>query len=112
MSRPCSLSPAASSTWWVEMQSVAPYRSFPALIDRRRRRIHGQEGNRLAGRIDRVDLLAKVGRPPDVHAETVIVPDQRRDRLLVVGGAFRQDQLGSRFRICRHPLGGLLVGSE
>ena len=59
-----SLSPAARSTSAADDRGLGR-RSLISrrLIDRRGDGSDGQEGDRFAGRIDRVDLLAHVGRP-------------------------------------------------
>src|SRR5258708_25601349 len=62
------------------------------LIDRRWRRIRGQEPDRLSGGIDRVDLLADVGRPLHVHAEPLVGAHQFRDGLLVLGGTLWRNE--------------------
>src|ERR1700743_13502 len=79
------------------------HRSF---VDGRIRGIGRQEGDRLAGVIDRPDFLADLGGGADVHAETIIGANEVGDRLAVVVRPLRRNQLRRIVRVSGGPFAG------
>src|ERR1700722_3013845 len=78
-------------------------------VDRGRRGIRRQEGDRFPGFINRLDLLADIGRGADIHAQPVIGANELRYRLAIVVRALGHDELRRLVRMRRGPLTGFLV---
>src|ERR1700760_4937584 len=70
-------------------------------VDRGGRGIRRQEGDRLPGVIDRLDLLGYIGRGADVHAEAVIGANEVGDGLAIIVGPLRHDELRGLVRMRR-----------
>src|SRR6185437_7535115 len=79
-------------------------------IDGRGGRSGRQEGDRLAGVIDRLDLFTYFRSSADVHSEPVVGANERGDRLAVVVRSLGHDQPGRIIRMRCDPLAGFLVG--